>query len=80
MSGFRKFSSSRMASKLLESGIKKITIFQRLASLAPNPEEKLLEDWEKCLKWLKSLKIRSAKVPSLDSLNSEEDLYLYLKV
>ena len=72
-----------MASKLLESGIKRITIgsvFKRFGSLSQNPEEKPLEDWEKCLKWLKSLKIRSAKVPSLDSVNSEEDLYLYLKV
>ena len=65
-----------MASKLFES-VKQI---HRLVSLSQNPEEKLLEDWEKCLRWLKSLKIRSAKVPNLDSVNSDQDLYLYLKV
>ena len=68
-----------MASKLLESGIKKIAIFQKFGT-SQNSEERSLEDWEKCLNWLKSLKIRSAKIPSLDSVNSDQDLYLYLKV
>lgn len=69
-----------MASKLLES-VGKITIFQRFGGVPhQNSEEKKLEDWEKCLKWLKSLNIRSAKVPSLDFVNSDNELYHYLKV
>ena len=70
-----------MATKLFGS-VNKITLFQRFQSLTQIsvPEEKPLEDWEKCLKWLKSLNIRSVKVPSLDSVNSDYELYHYLKV
>ena len=68
-----------MASKLLGEKVRRITLFQRLVP-HQNSEEKKLEDWEKCLKWLKSLNIRSAKVPSLDSVNSDNELYHYLKV
>ena len=72
--------SLMMASKLLVP-VRKITLFQRLVTVPhQNSEEKKLEDWEKCLKWLKSLNIRSAKVPSLDSVNSDSELYHYLKV
>lgn len=70
-----------MATKLFES-VGKITLFKRFQSLTQISvsEEKTLEDWEKCLDWLKGLNIRSVKVPSLDSVNSDYELYHYLKV
>ena len=58
----------------------KLKIFRSLTSLIQSSEDEPLEDWEKGLKWLKSLQISSVKVPSLDSVNSEIELYHYLKV
>ena len=39
------------------------------------------EDWKKCQNWMLGLATaKSAKVPSLDNLRDEYDLYIYLKV
>ena len=53
----------------------KLKIFRSLTSLIQSSEDEPLEDWEKGLKWLKSLQISSVKVPSLDSVNNEIELY-----
>ena len=46
----------------------------------PKTKTKKLEDWQKCQTWLLGLGLGSAKIPSLDSLREEHDLYIYLKV
>ena len=39
------------------------------------------DDWKSCQEWMLQLKTASsAKIPSLDKLRDEHDLYLYLKV
>ena len=39
------------------------------------------EDWMKCQSWMLGLETRvSAKIPSLDNLHDEYDLYNYVKV
>ena len=43
------------------------------------PKERKEADWEKCKTWLKAVTPISAKVPSLDEVTTEYELYQYLK-
>ena len=43
------------------------------------PKQKKEKDWEKCRNWLRAITPRSAKIPSLDEITNDFELYQYLK-